>query len=130
MEPEMNFIDTVIDRNKRNEGEEPARSRSERHRLALRRLEAKQQAIQELIAGRLHLVDAAARFHAASRLPLDSVAQASAEALDPLILEDLCRTVIGWAYLALSDRPEAADRLSDRLETQLNDYLAHQAAAN
>jgi hypothetical protein len=86
-------------------------SAHEAHRQALARLQAKQQAVADLIAGRADLLQAAARFRAA--LP--------GGAADG---EPVCRAVIGWAYLALSDRPERAEALTDALERQLTDVLS------
>ena len=37
--------------------------------------------------------------------------------------ENLCRTVIGWVYLTLSSRPEEAERVSNRLERELQVHL-------
>lgn len=68
----------------------------------------KQQAVAALIDGRLSLLEAAGRFRDA---------QASADG------EALCRAVIGWVHLALNDRPERAEAVSQRLEGELQTYL-------
>ncbi len=89
----------------------------EEHRLALERLQAKQQIIAELIHGRLPLLEATARFRAAQRRRENDPAS-------PDEGEQLCRTVIGWAHLALSERPERADAFSEGLEQELQAHLA------
>jgi hypothetical protein len=33
--------------------------------------------------------------------------------------ENVCRTVIGWVHLALENRPEEAERITERLEREL-----------
>jgi hypothetical protein len=76
----------------------------------LQRLEGKQQVIADLIAGRLDLLEAAARF---GRLEKGSPGED----------EQLCRRVIGWVDLALSDRPERAEALTERLERELAAHL-------
>jgi hypothetical protein len=81
----------------------------EEHRRALRRVQAKQEAVADLIAGRVGLLEAAARFQAAG----------GGGCADG---EVVCRAVIGWAQLALSERPERAEALAAALEDQL---LAH-----
>jgi hypothetical protein len=86
-------------------------STRERHRQALQRLQAKQGIIADLIAGRLGLLEATARFRA--------VQQDRSE--DD---ETLCRTVLGWLRLALSDRPERAEALSAALQRSLDDHLS------
>jgi hypothetical protein len=101
-------------------GPATASRRLEEHRLALQRLEAKQQIIQELVHGRVQLLEAATRFQTVSR-------QSAETWREPVVSEHLCRTLIGWAHLALSDRPEVADAVSERLEAELNDYLQRQA---
>jgi hypothetical protein len=101
----------------------PAASRrcvpGQEYHLALQRLQSKQQIIAELISGRLPLLEATAQFRAAQPPAKD---QAGAPPSDDG--ERLCRTVIGWAYLALSERPERADAFSEELEQELQDHLA------
>ena len=89
-----------------------AASRDE-HRRALERLEVKQQIIADLIAGRLPLLDAAARFRDAHANPAEDG-------------ERLCRVVIGWVYLTLSERPERAEALANRLEQELQVIVSRQ----
>jgi hypothetical protein len=90
----------------------------EEYRRALQRLRAKQQVIAELINGRVPLLEATARFRAAQ---CPAKEQAGAPPVDDG--EQLCRTVIGWAYLALSERPERADAFSEELEQELQAHL-------
>jgi hypothetical protein len=80
----------------------------------LQRLQVKQAVIADLIAGRLTLLEAAARFRGCAT-----------EAEDP---ELTARAVIGWAHLALRDRPEEADAVGDRLEAELRQHLARHGA--
>jgi hypothetical protein len=90
----------------------------EGYHQALHRLRAKQQVIAELINGRVPLLEATARFWAAQ---CPAKEQAGAPPSDDG--EQLCRTVIGWAYLALSERPERADAFSEELEQELQAHL-------
>jgi len=80
-------------------------------------LRQKQWAVAGVIAGRLSLLEAAAWFRAAG-LGIDLGQVPAAEA------ESLCRSVIGWVHLALSDRPERAEAVSARLECELQTHLA------
>jgi hypothetical protein len=89
------------------------------HHLALRRLQAKQQIISDLIDGRVHLLEATARFRAAAQ----TSATEPAGTRCPADGEELCRTVIGWAHLALRDRPERAEAFSDQLERELQAHV-------
>jgi hypothetical protein len=82
---------------------------SEARMTAMRNLEAKKQIVNQVIGGRLPLFEAAARFQALSGLTASG--------------ETACRTVIGWVALALSERPEQADKISDRLERELQKFL-------
>jgi len=90
------------------------------HQLALRCIALKQAIVADLISGRLPLLEATARFRQAgggapaARLPARGEPAA----------EDWCRTVIGWALLALSDRPERAEAVSEHLEQELQTHLA------
>src|SRR5262245_43783529 len=89
---------------------QPSTSRRRQHSLALQRLQNKQQVIADLIGGRLSLLAAATRFQA---LAADGRGE-----------EATCREVIGWAHLALRERPETADALSARLEGELERHLS------
>lgn len=74
-------------------------------RTLLAGLTQKQQAVADVIAGRLTLHEAAARFQAAGGKYADH--------------ETLCRAVIGWVHLALRHHPDRADRVAGRLECEL-----------
>jgi hypothetical protein len=92
---------------------------------AAARLAAKEQTTQELLAGRLTLVQAAARFRVLN-------ASATGEARDLTLYLDgatdeerLCRQVIGWAKGARAIRsPEAGEQTCQRLEEELAGLLA------
>jgi hypothetical protein len=73
---------------------------------ALARVAARQRVVEQVVEGRLTLAAGAARFRAAGGGP------AAAD-------ETACRAVIGWAALALHDRPERAAAVADRLEDEL-----------
>jgi hypothetical protein len=89
---------------------------------ALQHVRAKQQIIHRLIDGELGLFEAAARFWQVQKQ--DSVrGPLPAPGPNPQDGEGVCRTVIGWAYLALADRPEQANSLSERLESELTNHL-------
>lgn len=81
----------------------------------LARIRQKEAVVADLIAGRLRLLEAAARF-----------CQVEVGRTEPPLAEreSWCRTVIGWASLALADRPERATLLADQLEGQLAVALA------
>ncbi len=84
------------------------------HEMTLQCIAMKEQIVAELISGRLPLLEATARFRqlgGAGRGPEPGG-------------EEWCRTVIGWAHLALSDRPERAEAVSDHLEQELQTHLA------
>jgi hypothetical protein len=91
-------------------------SRSQQRSLALQRLHGKQQIVADLIGGRLSLLEASSRFRALSD--------------DGRTEEAACREVIGWAHLALRDRPETADAVSTRLEEELERYLSCHGTAH
>src|SRR5579871_4903527 len=78
----------------------------------LARLRAKQLAVGQVIAGTMSLTEAAACF---------GTGEKNVTGRDG---ERLCRTVIGWVHLALSDRPEQAEAVSERLEDELRTVLA------
>jgi hypothetical protein len=86
-------------------------------------LQQKQAIITEVIDGHLPLWEAAGRFqvaHQAARVCLETATGVPTHSIDG---ETVCRTIIGWVYLALSDRPEHADRVSERLEVELREQL-------
>jgi hypothetical protein len=84
------------------------------YQKALQRLQAKQHIIHELISGKLELLEATARFR-------QHQAEATSGGEEG---ESLCRVVIGWVHLALSDRPERAEAFSEQLERELQSHLA------
>jgi hypothetical protein len=90
--------------------------------LVLEGLQTKQRIIDDLINGRLDLMEAAARFQAVHRVvaSLESTTGTHTAIADS---ECLCRTVIGWVHLALSSRPELAEIVSERLEQELQFWL-------
>jgi hypothetical protein len=93
---------------------------TDEHLRALQRLQAKQSIIADLISGRLDLLEATARFQAVQQ----------AGTLTPATTPDAedgeawCRTVLGWAHLALSDCPERAEALSVVWQCRLNEHLS------
>jgi hypothetical protein len=99
----------------------------QRHNLALQRLDAKKEIIGQIIDGRLRLLEAASRFRRLSR-PTTGGAGIVAARNDSD--EDLCRSLIGWVYLALSERPERAEALSDQLEAELAAHLKQHGSVN
>jgi hypothetical protein len=86
------------------------------HSQALQRVEAKQEIVAQLIDGRISLLEAATRFGTVGR---------STRQIQP-DTEALCRTVIGWANLALMEKPERAELVTAQLECELQSYLEHQ----
>jgi hypothetical protein len=92
-------------------------------------LQQKQAIITEVIDGHLGLWEAAGQFqaaHQAARVCLETATGVPTHSIDG---ETVCRTIIGWVYLALSDRPEHADRVSERLEGELRELLNKNAPA-
>jgi hypothetical protein len=81
----------------------------------LRCIQTKLAIIAEVVSGRLPLLEAAARFHREGA--------AGQPGAVPENGEDCCREVIGWAHLALSERPERAEAVSRQLEQQLRSHL-------
>jgi hypothetical protein len=96
-------------------------------KAVLQGLQQKQAIINQVIEGRLALWEAASRFqaaHQAARLCLESATGVPSHSIDG---ETICRQIIGWVHLALSDRPEQADRVSERLEGELLEHLKKNA---
>jgi hypothetical protein len=92
-------------------------------------LQQKQAIINQVIDGNLPLWEAASRFqvaHQAARVCLERATGSPNNTIDG---ESVCRTIIGWVCLALSDRPEHADRVSERLEGELREILNKNAPA-
>ena len=79
--------------------------------VLLTSLSRKQEAVAGVIDGRVSLREAAARFRAAGGARPDADE------------ETVCRSVIGWVHLALCDRPERAERVTARLEYELQTAL-------
>ena len=93
-------------------------------------LQQKQAIINQVIEGRLPLWEAASRFqaaHQAARVCLETATGVPSHSIDG---EAVCRTIIGWVCLALSDRPEHADRVSERLEGELREFLDEKRRAD
>jgi hypothetical protein len=99
----------------------------QRHNLALQRLDAKKEIIAQILDGRLRLLEAASKFRGLSRTTAVGAAPAGARSDSD---EDLCRSLIGWVYLALSERPERAEALSDQLEAELAAHLKQHGSVN
>ena len=98
-------------------------------KAVLQGLQQKQAIINQVIEGRLALWDAAGRFqaaHQAARLCLETATGVPSHSIDG---EAVCRQIIGWVHLVLSDRPEQADRVSERLEGELREHLTKNAVA-
>jgi len=86
-------------------------------------LQQKQAIINQVIEGRLPLSEAASRFQAAHQAASVCLETATGVPSHTIDNEAACRAIIGWVCLALSDRPEHADRVSERLESELRDLL-------
>jgi len=87
-------------------------------------LNSTQRIIDDLIAGRLKLLEATALFQQAHHPAAACVARATGQPIAAGDAENLCRTVIGWVYLTLSgNRPEQAERVSASLEHELQRFL-------
>ncbi|HEX5269789.1 MAG TPA: hypothetical protein VFW33_04840 [Gemmataceae bacterium] len=89
------------------------------------RREAKERATQELLAGRLSLAQAAARFREADALPGGCPRRCRAPGRTEE--ERSCREVIGWAVAAAerAGGPGIGRAIRRRLEAELNAHLAH-----
>lgn len=83
----------------------------------------KQAIISQVIDGKLPLWEAAGRFHLAHQAACRCLESATGVPNHSIDGESVCRTIIGWVYLTLSDRPEQADRVSERLEVELRNTL-------
>ena len=92
-------------------------------------LQQKQSIINRVIEGRLPLWEAASQFQVAHRAACACLESATGVPNHSIDSEATCRTIIGWVCLALSDRPEQADRVSERLETELRDALKKNTSA-
>lgn len=92
-------------------------------------LQQKQAIISQVIDGKLPLWEAAGRFQLAHTAACQCLESATGVPNHSIDNESVCRTVIGWVFLALSDRPEHADRVSERLELELRDTLKNSPIA-
>jgi hypothetical protein len=92
-------------------------------------LQQKQAIINQVIEGHMPLGEAAGRFQAAHQAARACLERATGVPNHSIDGEQVCRTIIGWVYLTLSDRPEHADRVSERLEVELRDLLKKDAIA-
>lgn len=92
-------------------------------------LQQKQAIINEVIGGHLALSEAASRFQIAHQAAVACLERATGVPNHSIDGEEVCRAIIGWVYLTLSDRPEYADRVSDRLECELRELLKKNAPA-
>ena len=92
-------------------------------------LQQKQAIVNQVIAGRLALWEAAGHFQAAHQAARTCMERATGVPASSIDGEAICRTIIGWVHLTLSDRPEQADRISERLESELRDFLKKNAPA-
>lgn len=86
-------------------------------------LQQKQQIINAVIEGHIPLWEAASRFQVAHRAASQCLETATGVPSRTIDNESACRALIGWVWLALSDRPEQADRVSERLEGELSEHM-------
>lgn len=94
------------------------------HRRLVQRVRQKTAIIHDLIEGRLSLIEATRQFqdvHCGSIAMLENSVGVPSGPTDP---ETMCRNLIGWAALELSDRPEQAEVVSHRLERELEQHMA------
>ncbi len=91
-------------------------------RALLQGLQQKRKIITELIDGHMPLMVAAAQFEAAHQVTTVCFQQITGVPA-PTDSESICRMMIGWVHLELSDRPEQAERISEKLERELQGYL-------
>ncbi len=89
----------------------------------LQSIQEKKRIIRDLIEGHLSLFEAVARFQHIHRNSIAKLEHSLGVPSGPTDPESMCRAVIGWAHLQLSDRPEQAEAISDRLESELQQYL-------
>jgi hypothetical protein len=90
-------------------------------RAVLQGLAVKMQIVKQVIEGRMPLLEAAARFQAVTRqASVENALNAPPAATDN---EVMARSVIGWVELVLRDRPEQADVISARLESELQSHI-------
>jgi hypothetical protein len=86
---------------------------------------AKDQPVDDLLAGRLSLLQAAARFRDSLRQAADTLAGRRLAAPGPEQGERLCREVMAWVDVRLRDRaPQQAAAVALRLEAELQQHRA------
>ena len=83
---------------------------------------AKKQILAELIEGHLTLIEAVARFEAVKCDTTTEILR-TLGVTPPENTLSRCRAVIGWVQLVLSDRPEQAEAVSERLEVELQQHV-------
>ncbi|HKI33340.1 MAG TPA: hypothetical protein VKA46_15915 [Gemmataceae bacterium] len=106
-------------------GEQEMAEMDPRLDAAAARMAAKEQTTQDLLAGRLTLLQAAARFRAHNASPPRLAADLADHIAGATEEERLCRQVIGWAKgAAATTSPGAGERTRQRLEAELAGLLA------
>jgi hypothetical protein len=95
----------------------------DRHRRVLERMKAKDAIAEDLIAGKLTLVEAAARVRDLPDGMPGWMNLLPPEELGANDDETLCRHVIGWAQTVLADRPEKAAAVGRRLDAELREHV-------
>jgi hypothetical protein len=101
------------------------RQRLEAKRVALqRRNEAKEQVAGEVLAGRLSLAEAVARYRALNAESPDYRPGAGRYYPRMSMEELLCREVLDYVEVALRGQPGRAEAVRSRLERDLRDHLA------
>lgn len=98
-------------------------------RAMLQCLVTKQEIVCQVIDGRLGLMEAAIRFQALHHIAAVCIERATGYASRATSIENSCRTLIGWVCLSLDHRPEEADRVSARLERELQRQLQTKSTA-
>lgn len=96
-------------------------------RAVLQGLQQKQQIIAAVIEGHIPLWEAGSRFQAAHRAASQCLESATGVPSRTIDNESACRALIGWVCLALSDRPERADRVAELLEGELREHINRRA---
>jgi hypothetical protein len=105
---------------------EPARQDDIAYKRAVadRRIEGKYHVTLDLIAGRITLPEAAARFKMLNETPADCPLRYDNEAEGNSQEERLYRQVINWAVTEVAQTSETkADEFSERLEAKLQELL-------
>jgi hypothetical protein len=92
------------------------------------RAEARNQIVDEVIAGRLKLPLAAEKFGALNRMAPEAMAGVRLTIAGDSEKECLCRQVILRVKAALEDHPSQAEIVLPRLESEMHDYLGERAS--